>query len=71
VLPEAALAQEAGLCFAALVTVGDLSADRPVVPSSGEVRASLNATLAILPSALKLGMEGECDCRGPHYEAAW
>ncbi len=71
VLPEAALAQEAGLCFAALVTVGDLSADRHAQPSQGEMRASLNATLAVLPRALKLGMAGECDCRGPHYETTW
>jgi 5'-methylthioadenosine phosphorylase len=65
VVPEAALAQEAGLCYAGLVTVGDVSADRPAVEAQGEVRAALGAVLGMLPQIVaQAAQPGECDCAG-------
>jgi purine nucleoside phosphorylase len=64
VTPEAALCQEAGICFAALVTVGESAADRPARPAQGELRAGLAAVLAALPSFVEAGaMDGGCSCR--------
>ena len=63
-VPEAALAQEAGICFAGLVTVAELSAERSQTPPSGEVRASLGATLNLLPTMLALASAETCDCLG-------
>jgi 5'-methylthioadenosine phosphorylase len=64
IIPEAALAQEAGICFAGLVTVAELSADRTQLPPSGEVRASLSATLSTLPTMLSIASAETCDCLG-------
>lgn len=63
-IPEAALAQEAGICFAALTTVAELSAERTQTPPSGEVLASLEATLALLPTMLAIASAETCDCLG-------
>ena len=61
--PEVALAQEAGLCFAGLVTVADLSADRASPEPHGEMRASLGTALNGLPALIKrFGQPGECTC---------
>ena len=64
IIPEAALAQEAGICFAGLVTVAELSAERTQTPPSGGVRASLEATLALLPRMLAVASVESCDCLG-------
>ncbi len=62
-IPEAALAQEAGLCYAGLVTVSDLGADRPLPAQHGEVRAALGAVLAALPTVAAEAMTpGACGC---------
>lgn len=62
-VPEAALAQEAGLCYAGLVTIGDVSADRPPPAARGEVRAALGAVLATLPEVVvQAAAPGACDC---------
>ncbi len=63
-VPEAALAQEAGICFAGLVTVAELSAERVQTPPRGEVRASLEATLRLLPAMLAMASTETCDCLG-------
>jgi 5'-methylthioadenosine phosphorylase len=63
-IPEAALAQEAGICFAGLATVAELSAERSQAPPSGEVRASLGATLNLLPAMLAIAATETCDCLG-------
>jgi 5'-methylthioadenosine phosphorylase len=63
-VPEVELAHEAGLCFAGLVTVSELSADRPEPLPHGELRAVLGAALQLLPSIVqRLSEPGECDCR--------
>lgn len=62
-IPEAALAQEVGLCYAGLVTVGDLGADRPLPAQHGEVRAALGAVLTALPALAAEAMTpGVCGC---------
>jgi 5'-methylthioadenosine phosphorylase len=63
-IPEAALAQEAGICFAGMVTVAELSAERTQTPPRGEVRASLEATLTMLPAMLAIASAETCDCLG-------
>ncbi len=62
-VPEVALAQELGLCFAGLITIGAVAADRIQPPHHGEIRASLHATLDALPACLRL-LAGPtmCDC---------
>lgn len=65
-VPEAALAQEAGLCYAGLVTVAEIGADRAQPDPHGEVRAALGAALAALPDFLnEVSPAGECVCRAP------
>ena len=62
-VPEVALAQEAGLCYAGLVTVAELGADQTQPNPRGEVRAALGAALAALPAFLDLvSPPGECAC---------
>jgi 5'-methylthioadenosine phosphorylase len=63
-IPEASLAQEAGICFAGLMTVAELSAERTQSPPRGEVRASMGATLSALPTMLTLAASESCDCLG-------
>ena len=70
IVPEAALAREAGICFAGLVTVGDFSSDRRMIPAQGEVRASLGAVLSSLPDFAAVAAAGTCDCAGPRPEGA-
>lgn len=63
VTPEAALCHEAGICFAALVTVGELAADRQARPAQGELRGGLAAVLAALPSFVEAAVRaGPCAC---------
>ena len=65
IVPEAALAREAGICFAGLTTVGDFGADRAAPAAGGEVRASLSAVLSCLPDFAAASATGTCDCAGP------
>ena len=51
--PEAMLARELGLCFAALVTVGDYSRDQRRAPVEGELRHGLERTMSRLPEVLR------------------
>lgn len=61
--PERALAQEAGICYAGLVTVADVAADRVAPPPQGEVRAALHAVLSGLPHFLAhCAAPDGCDC---------
>lgn len=62
--PEVALAQEAGFCYAGLVTIAELAADQERARPHGEVRASLGAALAALPEIIQQvsAAEGECGC---------
>ena len=61
--PEVALAQEAGFCYAGLVTIADLGADQVQPAPHGEVRASLGTALAALPAFIQIACRpGECDC---------
>ena len=62
--PEVALAQEAGFCYAGLVTIAELAADQERARPHGEVRASLGAALAALPDIIERvnAAEGECGC---------
>lgn len=62
-VPEAALAQEAGLCFAGLVTVAEVGANQAQPHPHGEVRAALGTALAALPKFLDLvSPPGACGC---------
>ncbi len=62
-VPEVALAQEAGLCYAGLVTVAELGADQAQPDPGGEVRAALEAALAALPAFLDhVSPPGPCPC---------
>ncbi len=61
--PEVALAQEAGLCFAGLVTVADVAADQQSIVPRGEMRASLGTALTALPALIRrCSQAGECAC---------
>ena len=62
-VPEAALAQEAGLCFAGLVTVAEVGANLAQPYPHGEVRAALGMALSALPRFLSwVSPAGECGC---------
>lgn len=61
--PEAMLARELGLCFSALVTVGDYSRDQRRAPVEGELRHGLEQTMTRLPSVLRrLSQSPGCLC---------
>lgn len=61
--PEVSLAQEAGFCFAGLVTVAELGADRQPAEAHGEMRASLGSALAALPAFIeRVSKPGACTC---------
>lgn len=63
--PEVLLAQEMGLCFAALVTVGEYSMDQAREPVEGEVRHGLEQAMAALPDLIDRAREPlRCACRG-------
>jgi 5'-methylthioadenosine phosphorylase len=62
-VPEVALAQEMGICYAGLVTVGTLGADRRAPATQGEVRSTLHALVELLPTfAQAAGMPMGCNC---------
>ena len=62
-VPEVGLAQELGLCYGGLLTIGALAADRTPPDPHGEVRASLHAIVEMLPTLVRLvgGARG-CSC---------
>jgi 5'-methylthioadenosine phosphorylase len=62
-VPEVGLAQEMGLCYAGLVTVSTLGADRPAQAPHGEMRASLHALTELLPAfADPMRQPTTCSC---------
>ena len=62
-VPEVGLAQEMGLCYAGLLTIGALAADRTPPDPRGEVRASFHPIVEMLPTLVGLvgGARG-CGC---------
>ncbi|MBK8050569.1 MAG: hypothetical protein IPK16_27765 [Anaerolineales bacterium] len=65
-VPEVALAQELGICYAGLVTVSALGADRPAVAAHGELRQTLHAVVDLLPTfAAMASQPPTCHC-GKH-----
>lgn len=63
--PEVGLAQEMGLCYAGLVTVSALGADRPPQEPHGEMRASLHAVVELLPDFVAaMSQPATCRCQG-------
>lgn len=64
-VPEVALAHELGLCYAGLLTISAMGANYPQPEPHGEVRASLNATMQILPELVRRAAAPRtCRCRG-------
>ncbi len=62
-VPEVALAQELGLCYAGLISVVDYSADQMAPVFEGEVRHNLEAIIQALPAFIELvGISRSCDC---------
>lgn len=62
-VPEVYLAQELGLCYAGLATVGDRSADQLGQPPHGEMRAGLEQIIRVLPDYVNLlGALPRCTC---------
>ena len=62
-MPEVMLAQELGLCFTALVTVGEYSRDQMRAPVEGEVRHGLEQAMAALPVLIERALEPRtCAC---------
>ena len=61
-VPEVALAREMGLCYAGLLTMAALGADRTAQPGSGEVRSTLHAVADLLPIFVALA-DGPITCR--------
>lgn len=63
ITPEAFLAREIGLCFAAIVTVDAYSRDQVREPLEGEVRSGLEGAMARLPEvAQRLCEPRTCRC---------
>ena len=63
-VPEVALAHDAGLCYAGLATVHHYSSDQSTPVREGEVRAGLELVLETLPSlAQTLSTLDPCTCR--------
>lgn len=61
--PEVALANELGICYAGLVTIGERSADQTATAPQGELRSGLEATLQALPALLtQMDALPECGC---------
>ena len=61
--PEVMLAQELGLCFAALVTVSEYSRDQAREPLEGEVRHGLEQAMAALPVLIERALAPRtCGC---------
>ena len=62
-VPEIALARELGLCFAGLVTIDEISAERPPPPTRREDHRGLEAVVQALSAFLQSGDENvSCDC---------
>ena len=62
-VPEIALARELGLCFAGLVTIDEISAERPPPPTRHEDHRGLEAVVQALSAFLQSGDENvSCDC---------
>ena len=62
-VPEVALAQELGLCYAGLISVVEYSADQVAPVFEGEVRHTLEAILQALPAFIEqVGSSRSCDC---------
>lgn len=62
-VPEVYLAQELGICYAGLVTVGDASADQVGQPPHGEMRAGMEQIIRALPDYVNLlGALPTCNC---------
>lgn len=62
-VPEVTLAQELGLCYSSLITMGALAADQPQPTHGGELRHSLERILQALPDFIQ-AIDGPftCDC---------
>lgn len=64
-VPEVALAHDAGLCYAGLATIHQYSSDQSTPVVDGEVRAGLELVLELLPSIVDtLSVPGPCTCHG-------
>jgi 5'-methylthioadenosine phosphorylase len=62
-VPEVYLAQELGICYAGLVTLGDRSADQLGPSPHGEMRAGMGQIIRALPDYVNLlGALPTCDC---------
>ena len=61
-VPEVSLAQEMGLCYAALLTMAAVGADRPAPIGAGEVRSTLHAVADLLPIFVALA-DGPITCK--------
>lgn len=63
ITPEAMLARELGLCYAAIATVGDYSRDQVRTSIEGEVRRGMEWTMQGLPAVLaRLAEPRTCLC---------
>lgn len=62
-VPEVALAQELGLCYAGLISVVDYSTDQMAPVFEGEVRHNLEAIIQALPVFIEqVGISRSCNC---------
>jgi len=64
-VPEVCLAQELGLCYAGLITLGERSADQLTVPTHGEMRAGMEQIISVLPDYVNL-LGAFPTCAGSH-----
>ena len=63
-VPEVALAHDAGLCYAGLATVHHYSSDQSTPVREGDVRAGLELVVETLPSLVQtLSTLDPCTCR--------
>ncbi|MCB0121002.1 MAG: hypothetical protein KDE58_02100, partial [Caldilineaceae bacterium] len=61
-VPEVYLAQELGICYAGLVTLGERSADQLATAPQGEMRAGMEQIIRALPDYVNLlGALPTCD----------
>ena len=61
-VPEVALAHEMGMCYAGLLTLTALGADRPPGINDGTVRATMHAIADLLPIFVALA-NGPITCK--------
>lgn len=64
-VPEVYLAQELGLCYAGLITLGERSADQLITPPHGEMRAGMEQIIRVLPDYVNL-LGALPTCAGSH-----